>query len=70
METKRILLEAYKERQQKAAAAGAIPSFYRKARHGFHILGLFNSMWPAMGFLPLGCRGLIYFQVVSICRGQ
>ena len=31
METKRILLEAYKERQQKAAAAGAIPSFYKKA---------------------------------------
>lgn len=31
METKKILLEAYKERQQKAAAAGAIPSFYRKA---------------------------------------
>jgi len=30
METKKILLEAYKERQQKAVAAGAIPSFYRK----------------------------------------
>lgn len=31
VETKKILLEAYKERQQKATAAGAIPSFYKKA---------------------------------------
>eukprot|EP00252_Welwitschia_mirabilis_P017164 TRINITY_DN38080_c0_g1_i1.p1 TRINITY_DN38080_c0_g1~~TRINITY_DN38080_c0_g1_i1.p1 ORF type:complete len:482 (+),score=110.92 TRINITY_DN38080_c0_g1_i1:173-1618(+) len=30
LETKRILLELYKERQQKTSAAGTIPSFYRK----------------------------------------
>lgn len=57
METKRILLEAYKERQQKAAAAGAIPSFYRKARHGFYIFGRINSMLSAKGFFSFGFRG-------------
>ncbi|CAK9159743.1 unnamed protein product [Ilex paraguariensis] len=30
LETKRILLEIFKEKQQKSAQAGAIPSFYKK----------------------------------------
>ncbi|OAE31055.1 hypothetical protein AXG93_4031s1050 [Marchantia polymorpha subsp. ruderalis] len=33
METKRILHEAFRERQQKSVEAGAIPSFYKKARN-------------------------------------
>jgi serine/threonine-protein phosphatase 2A regulatory subunit B'' len=30
LETKRILLEAFKERQQKNAQAGVLPTFYKK----------------------------------------
>ena len=49
METKRILLEAYKERQQKAAAAGAIPSFYKKACPPFEFFGPL-LVWYELGF--------------------
>ena len=31
LETKRILLEIFKEKQQKSQQAGTIPSFYKKA---------------------------------------
>lgn len=31
LETKRILLDIFKEKQQKSAEAGSIPSFYKKA---------------------------------------
>jgi hypothetical protein len=31
METKKLLLEAYRARQQQTMAAGGIPSFYKKA---------------------------------------
>ncbi|KAM0962775.1 hypothetical protein EV2_022584 [Malus domestica] len=31
LETKRILLDIFKEKQQKSAEAGTIPSFYKKA---------------------------------------
>lgn len=30
LETKRILLDIFKEKQQKSAEAGSIPSFYKK----------------------------------------
>lgn len=30
LETKRILLEAFKERQQKNAQSGTLPTFYKK----------------------------------------
>jgi len=30
LETKRILLDIFKEKQQKSAEAGTIPSFYKK----------------------------------------
>lgn len=30
LETKRILLDIFKEKQQKSAVAGTIPSFYKK----------------------------------------
>lgn len=30
LETKRILFDIFKEKQQKSAEAGAIPSFYKK----------------------------------------
>lgn len=32
LETKRILLDIFKEKQQKSAEAGTIPSFYKKVR--------------------------------------
>jgi serine/threonine-protein phosphatase 2A regulatory subunit B'' len=31
LETKRILLDIFKEKQKKSAEAGTIPSFYKKA---------------------------------------
>ncbi|NP_001168513.1 uncharacterized protein LOC100382292 [Zea mays] len=34
LETKRILLEIFKERQRKSAEAGSIPSFYKKPEEG------------------------------------
>lgn len=40
LETKRILLEIFKEKQQKSTEAGKIPSFYKKASFVFFtILG-------------------------------
>jgi hypothetical protein len=36
LETKRILLEIFKERQRKSAEAGSIPSFYKKVTIQFH----------------------------------
>lgn len=33
LETKRILLDIFKEKQQKSAEAGTIPSFYKKVSH-------------------------------------
>lgn len=33
LETKRILLDIFKEKQQKTAEAGTIPSFYKKVSH-------------------------------------
>ncbi|RWW61890.1 hypothetical protein BHE74_00031006, partial [Ensete ventricosum] len=38
LETKRILLEIFKERQQRNAQAGSVPSFYKKACQ-------LNSFW-------------------------
>lgn len=37
LETKRILLEIFKDKQQKSQEAGTIPSFYKKAcsLHGY-----------------------------------
>lgn len=36
LETKRILLDIFKEKQKKSAEAGTIPSFYKKAREIKH----------------------------------
>jgi len=36
LETKRILLDIFKEKQKKSAEAGTIPSFYKKARETKH----------------------------------
>lgn len=40
LETKRILLEIFKERQQKNAEAGTIPNFYKKAWNWSFLCGL------------------------------
>lgn len=39
LETKRILLDIFKEKQQKSVEAGTIPSFYKKACDKFFFLG-------------------------------
>jgi len=36
LETKRILLDIFKEKQKKSSEAGTIPSFYKKAREIKH----------------------------------
>lgn len=47
LETKRILLDIFKAKQQKSAEAGTIPSFYKKVsfqkqiRHFVRVLGFF-----------------------------
>lgn len=51
LETKRILLEIFKERQRKSAEAGSIPSFYKKVKQ----IGLFS--------LDIGVLFLIYAMI-------
>lgn len=44
LETKRILLDIFKEKQQKSAEAASIPSFYKKACGKFCFLFEFMFM--------------------------
>jgi len=44
LETKRILLDIFKEKQKKSAEAGTIPSFYKKAREIKHRFIIFNFL--------------------------
>jgi hypothetical protein len=45
LETKRILLEIFKERQRKSAEAGSIPSFYKKVIHLVYFLGYMSFLF-------------------------
>jgi hypothetical protein len=45
LETKRILLEIFKERQRKSAEAGSIPSFYKKVINLVYFLGYMSFLF-------------------------
>lgn len=59
LETKRILLDIFKEKQQKSAEAATIPSFYKKARG--NILSVLVIMFM-VGILSMKADIFIYFQ--------
>lgn len=50
LETKRILLDIFKEKQQKSAEAGTIPSFYKKARARFVACPYFKRLYIKIGW--------------------
>lgn len=68
LETKRILLDIFKEKQQKSAAAGTIPSFYKKACISIvtqtELLSYYYMVWiykPIFAFtLPLKNQNLCF----------
>ena len=61
LKTKRILLDIFKEKQQKSAEAGTIPSFYKKACARFVARPYFKRLYIKIGW------GLIRGELLYYC---